>query len=350
MTTQIQIAGREIGPGYPCFIIAEAGVNHNGDMELARRLVDAAVAIGADAVKFQTFKTELVMTREAPKAAYQRETTGAGESQFDMVKRLELPPAAFSQLMAYCHEREILFLSSPFDDDSADLLAELDVAAFKIPSGEIPNIPFLARVARNSKPMIVSTGMSDLAEVAAAVGTIREAGNEQFVLLHCVSNYPADPEDVNLKAMETMAAAFQVPVGYSDHTPGIEVPIAAVAMGACVIEKHLTLDHDLAGPDHRASLEPEEFEAMVRGIRTVESALGDGRKEPAASEADTAAVARKSLIAASSIPAGTVLTDEHITVKRPGTGLAPGMMHYLLGRVAKVDIPEDSLIALEDLV
>lgn len=347
MVTDISVAGRKVGPAYPCFIIAEAGVNHNGSLEMARQLVDAAVRAGADAVKFQTFKAERIVTRDAPKAAYQKRTTDVAESQYDMLRRLELSPEMHRQLLAYCEERGILFMSSPFDEESADLLAELDVAVFKIPSGEITNLPFLAHVARQGKPMIVSTGMSYLSEVEAAVRTIGEAGNRQLVLLHCVSNYPADSADVNLRAMGTMATAFGVPVGYSDHTPGIEVSLAAVALGACVIEKHLTLGRDLPGPDHKASLEPEEFAAMVRGIRTVESALGHGRKEPAASEADTAAVARKSLVAAWDIPAGATLTEKLISIKRPGSGLPPVMLPYLIGRTLGVDVPAGQLLQLE---
>jgi len=347
--TTLEIAGYKLGQGQPCFIIAEAGVNHNGDLEMAHRLVDQAVRCNADAVKFQTFKTERVMTRRAPKASYQLETTQVSESQFDMAKGFELPMEAFGQLMAYCDKQGILFLSSPFDDESANLLAGLGVAAFKIPSGEITNLPFLTRVARFGKPMIVSTGMANMAEVDTAVRTIEEAGNRQFVLLQCVSNYPADPANINLRAMHTMAAAFNVPVGYSDHTPGIEVPLAAVALGACVIEKHFTLDQSLPGPDHRASLEPQELGAMVRGIRTVESALGDGRKEPVLAEANTAAVARKSLVAARDISANTVLTENLIAIKRPGTGLAPAMRESLVGRSTKVDIPEDTLLTLKML-
>ena len=345
----IEILGREIGPGQPCFIIAEAGVNHNGSLEMARQLVDAAARAGADAVKFQTFKAEKVVSPQAPKAAYQLQTTGASESQLDMVKRLELPFDAFRELYVYCQDKGIRFMSTPFDEESVDFLAELGVAVFKIPSGEITNLPFLAHVAHKGKPMIVSTGMSYLGEVEAAVRTIEEVGNRDFVLLHCVSNYPANPADVNLRAMHTLAAAFGVPVGYSDHTLGIEVAIAAVALGACVIEKHFTLDRSLPGPDHRASLEPDELAALVRGIRTVEAALGHGRKEPAASEANTTVVARRSLVAARDIPAGTVLTEEMIAIKRPGTGLPPAMRPYLIGRTARITILAGTLLTLEML-
>jgi N-acetylneuraminate synthase len=348
--TTVIIGERVVGPGHPCFIIAEAGVNHNGSLEMARQLVAVATEAGADAVKFQTFKAEKVVAPDAPKAEYQMRNTSTAESQFEMISRLELSPEMHHDLRAYCADQGILFMSSPFDEESADLLADLDVAVFKIPSGEITNLPFLDHVANKGKPMIVSTGMSTLAEVSTAVATIHRANNTNVVLLHCVSNYPADPADINLKAMATLAMAFQVPVGYSDHTNGVEVALAAVALGACVIEKHFTLDRNLPGPDHLASLEPVELESMVRGIRTVETSLGHGRKEPAASEADTAAVARKSLVTAQDIPAGQRLTEEHIAVKRPGTGLSPAMISHVLGRTTRVAVSAGTLITLEMLV
>ncbi|MBN1887076.1 MAG: N-acetylneuraminate synthase [Thermoflexales bacterium] len=349
MPDSIPIAGRSIGPGRPCFVIAEAGVNHNGQLDMAYQLVDAAIQAGADAVKFQTFKAEKVISPLAAKATYQVESTGGGESQLDMVKRLELPFEAFRQLSTYCQERGIMFLSTPFDEDSVDFLADLNVPAFKIPSGEITNLPFLAHIAHKGKAMIVSTGMASLGEVETAVRSIEETGNENLVLLHCVSNYPANPADINLRAMKTMATAFGVPVGYSDHTLGIEVALAAVAVGACVIEKHFTLDHTLPGPDHRASLEPGELAGLVRGIRTVEAALGHGRKEPAASEANTAAVARRSLVAACDISEGSLLTEAMVAIKRPGSGLPPAMRGYVLGRTARETIPAGTLITLEML-
>jgi N,N'-diacetyllegionaminate synthase len=345
----IQIADYQVGRGRPCFIIAEAGVNHNGSLEMAKQLVDQAAKAGSCAVKFQTFKAERLVTPDAPKAGYQMQTTDATESQYDMLRRLELSPQAHRELIAHCQGKGILFLSAPFDEESADLLADLGVAAFKIPSGEISNLPFLAHVARKGRPMIVSTGMSYLGEVETAVRTIEETGNYDFVLLHCVSNYPADPVDVNLRALHTLATAFGVPVGYSDHTAGIEVALAAVALGACVIEKHFTLDRSLPGPDHRASLEPAELAALVQGIRTVEMALGHGRKEPAASEADIAATARKSLVAARDIPAGTRLTRDMIAVRRPGTGLPPAMLPHLLGRTLRVDLRAGSVLRPEML-
>ncbi|MGB0383248.1 MAG: N-acetylneuraminate synthase [Ardenticatenaceae bacterium] len=345
----IKIAERAVGLGHPCFIIAEAGVNHNGSIEMARQLVDVAVLAGADAIKFQTFKAERLVTPDAPKANYQLETTGASETQYQMLHRLELSLEAHRELMAYCQQKGILFMSTPFDEQSANLLADLGVALFKIPSGEITNLPFLSHVAQKNKPMIVSTGMSYLGEVESAVRTIQETSNQKLVLLHCVSNYPADPADTNLRAMHTMATAFGVPVGYSDHTPGIEVALAAVALGACVIEKHFTLDRNLPGPDHRASLEPDELAGMIKGIRVVEAALGNGCKLPAASEANTASVVRKSLVAARDLLAGTVLTKDMIAIKRPGTGLSPSMRDELIGRTLNQDIQRGTLLALEML-
>lgn len=346
----IDVAGRPIGPHHPCFIIAEAGVNHNGDLELARRMVEVAAAAGADAIKFQTFAADRLVTPAAPKATYQRRATGESESQYDMLRRLELSAEAHTRLLAHCRKQNILFMSTPFDEESVDLLLELDLPIFKIPSGELTNLPFLTYVARKNRPMIVSTGMATLGEVETAVRTIEAAGWSEIVLLHCVSNYPADPAQINLRAMTTLATAFQLPVGYSDHTLGLEVALAAVALGACVIEKHFTLDRTLPGPDQQASLEPDELRKLVQSIRTVEAALGHGRKEPTAAEAETAAVARKSLVAARELPAGTVLTDDLIAVKRPGTGLPPVLRPYLLGRSTRVAVPAGTLLTWEMLV
>jgi N-acetylneuraminate synthase len=298
-------------------------------------------------VKFQTFKPEKVCSPEAPKATYQVQTTGGDESQLEMGKKLELPFEAFRELQVYCKSKGLLFLSTPFDYDSADFLSELSVPAFKIPSGEITNLPFVEHVARKGRPLIVSTGMSTLDEVDKVVKTICATGNQQLVLLQCVSNYPAQASSVNLRAMDTLAKAFDVPVGYSDHTTGTEIAIAAVALNACVIEKHFTLSRDLPGPDHRASLEPDELAAMVRCIRNVEAALGDGEKRPTLEEANTAAVARRSLVAARYIPAGTVMTEELIVVLRPGTGLPPTMRTQLIGRRARRDIKLGTLLSLD---
>lgn len=350
MVAEFQISGHTIGANQPCFIIAEAGVNHNGDLDLAHQLVDVAIDAGADAIKFQTFRAERLVSAGAPKATYQLATTSAGESQFEMLRRLELDADAHAALIAHCRDRHILFLSTPFDEASADLLETLGVPAFKTPSGEITNLPYLGHVARKNKPMIVSSGMAFLGEVEAAVRTIEAAGNHAFALLHCISNYPASPADINLRAMQTMACAFNVAVGYSDHTPGIEVSLAAVALGACIVEKHFTIDRNLPGPDHQASVKPAELAALVRGIRIVEAALGDGRKQPAASEANTAAVARKSLVAAYDIPAGAALTETMIAFKRPGTGLPPAMREFLIGRVVHKAISAGTLLTLDVLV
>ena len=349
MVNPVPIGERRVGPGLPCLVIAEAGVNHNGSLEMALRLVDAAADAGADVVKFQTFKAEEVVSPVAPKADYQVQTTGGSESQLEMVKKLELPPEAFRQIERHCRQRGIVFMSTPFDNGSVDLLQELGVVAFKIGSGELTNLPFLSYVAAKGKPLILSTGMSNLHEVAAAVETIRAAGNRELVILHCVSNYPAAPSSVNLRVMKTQEDEFRVPVGYSDHTEGITIPLAAVALGACIIEKHFTLDRNLPGPDHRASLEPGELEALVRGIRTVQSALGDGRKRPAAEELNTAAVARRSLVAACDLQAGTILAEAMIAIRRPGTGLPPSALPELVGRRLRQDISAGGLFTTEML-
>jgi N,N'-diacetyllegionaminate synthase len=343
----LNLHGRPIGVGYPCLIVAEAGVNHNGSVELARGLVEAAAAAGVDAVKFQTFRAERLAVPQAAKAAYQLRTTDGSESQFEMLRRLELPPEGYPDLIARCRERGILCMSSPFDEESADFLDDLEMPLFKIPSGELTNLPFLAHVARKGKPLIISTGMSTLEEVEAAFNTVVREGNRQIILLHCVSGYPADPEDANLRAMQALAKTFGVPVGYSDHTLGIAVPLAAVALGACVIEKHFTLDRALPGPDHQASAEPDELASLVQGIRSVEKALGHGRKEPAASEAAVARVARKSLVAAKDIPAGTKITADLLVLRRPGTGLPPVMVASVVGRTARWDIKAGTVVEWE---
>ena len=349
MVRAVHIADRAIGPENPCLIIAEAGVNHNGSLEMALQLVDAAAEAGADIVKFQTFKSEQVVSPRAPKAEYQVQNTGSIESQLDMIKKLELPDDAFRTIQSRCRDKGILFLSTPFDDSSADLLETMGVAAYKIPSGEITNDPFLTHVARKQKPLILSTGMSNLAEVAAAIEVIYATGNTQLIVLHCVSNYPATPASVNLRAMETLERRFAVPTGFSDHTEGISIPLAAVALGACVIEKHFTLDRSLPGPDHRASLEPAELAAMVKGIRQVQAALGNGVKLPVAEELSTAAVARRSLVAAKDLQAGTVLASNMIAIRRPGTGLPPSELQSMLGRKLKEDVAAGSLFTREML-
>jgi N-acetylneuraminate synthase/N,N'-diacetyllegionaminate synthase len=345
----ISIGSRPVGSGHPCFIVAEAGVNHNGDPELARRLIDAAALAGADAVKFQTFKAECVTSAEAPKAAYQRATTGESGSQLQMLRMLELSVAAHRELAAHALKRGLVFLSTPFDEGSVELLDDLGVPAFKVASGELTNLRFLAAVARRGKPVILSTGMAYLGEVETAVHAIREAGNESIVLLHCVSTYPAEPSDANLAAMATMADAFGLPVGFSDHTAGIEVSLAAAALGAAVIEKHFTLDRTLAGPDHRASLEPDALAAMVRGIRTVEAARGTGDKRPVASEADTRRVARRSLHLRRAAGPGEALTDDMLVALRPGLGIPPSEWDAVVGRRLRRAAPAGTRLAWDDL-
>lgn len=345
----IQLGGRSIGSGHPCFLVAEAGVNHNGDPKLAKRLVDAAADARADAVKFQSFRAEGVAAADSPKAAYQHATTSASESQLDMLGRLELSPDTHRELMAYCVDRGILFMSTPFDEASADLLVDLDVKILKVPSGEVNNLPFLSHIAGKGKPVILSTGMSYLGEVERAVQTLREAGCSEIVLLHCVSNYPADPADANLRAMQTMASAFGLPVGYSDHTDGNEVALAAVALGACVIEKHLTLDRNLLGPDHSSSMEPKAFRALVRQIRVVESAIGSGCKTPAASEAGTRRVIRRSLALRKAMASGQTLQRGHLTALRPATGIPPEHVDLVVGRRLVRALPAGSLLAWQDL-
>jgi len=342
------IGERRVGDGGPCFIIAEAGVNHDGIVEDAHRLIDAAAEAGADAVKFQTFDADALATADAPKAAYQVETTGAAESQRDMLKRLELPRAAHAALKAHCEQRGLVFLSTPFDAGSVEFLAELGVLAFKTPSQEIINLPHIRQIARHRRPMIVSTGNSTMAEVDIAVATI-EAEQAPFALLHCVSQYPATAATANLRAMDTLKAAYRVPVGFSDHTIGTAVPIAAAARGAHIIEKHYTLDRSRSGPDHRASLEPAELATLVRDIRLAESALGDGRKRPAAGEPELGQAARKSLVAARDLPAGTILDAEAMTAKRPGTGISPAYMDFVLGRRLRSPLAEGAVITLDVL-
>lgn len=345
----VMSGSRRIGPGAPCFVIAEVGVNHNGSLDLALRSIDVAKEAGADAVKFQTFRAERLVTKTAPTARYQTENTGIVQSQFQMLKSLELSDTDHERIVAHCREREIQFMSTPFDEESATLLHSLGMTLFKVPSGELTNLPLLRHIARFGRPMVISTGMSTLGDVEAAVGTVEGTGNHQIVLLHCVSNYPAAAADVNLRAMLSMQAAFNLPAGYSDHTLGIEVGIASVALGACVLEKHFTLDKSLPGPDHRASAEPHELRQLIAGVRTVEAALGTGRKAPCNSELDTAKAARRSLVAATDLAAGTVLTEDLIAIRRPGTGLPPAMQPYLLSRTLRTEVVAGQLLRLEDV-
>lgn len=331
-----------------CHIIAEAGVNHNGSLDLALRLVDAAVAAGADVVKFQTFRASSLASRNAPKALYQQATTDAGVSQFEMLRKLELSEANHKKLMSYCQQQGIAFLSTPFDFPSIDFLASLGMSAFKIPSGEITNLPYLRKVGGLGKDIILSTGMSTLEEVADALRILEAAGTprSRVTLLHCTTQYPAPLDSVNLRAMLTLREAFPgiAGVGYSDHTQGIEIPLAAVALGATVVEKHFTLDRNMEGPDHKASLEPDELCAMVTGIRKVERALGDGIKAPAQAEIPNMAVARKSIVAARPIKKGDLLSEENMAVKRPGNGISPMHWDAFVGKVATRDYAEDELL------
>lgn len=331
-----------------CRIIAEAGVNHNGDLNLALRLVDAAVEAGADVVKFQTFQSNCVVAVSAPKAAYQQATTGVTESQLDMVRKLELLPSAFEQLAEYAAQRGIAFLSTPFDLPSVDVLARIGMAVWKIPSGEITNLPYLRKIGAFGQEIILSTGMSTLDDVSAALNALEEAGTprNRVILLHCTTEYPALYEEVNLRAMQTLRSTFPecAGVGYSDHTQGIEISLVAVGLGATVIEKHFTLDRTMEGPDHKASLEPHELAAMVRGIRCVEAALGDGIKVPMPSEIPNMQVARKSIVAACPIRAGELLTESNITTKRPGCGMSPMLWDSVIGTIASRDMVEDETL------
>ncbi len=345
----VTVAGRRVGGGAPCYLVAEAGVNHNGDVELARQLVDAAAAAGADAIKFQTFVAEGVASAEAPKAGYQLATTDGDESQLEMLRRLELGRDAFAELKERTEAHGLAFLSTPFDVASVDLLDELGVAAFKVASPDLTNLPLLEEIARRGRPVILSTGLADLEEVVFAVDAARAAGASDLIVLHCVSEYPAAPADANLRAMATMAERLGVPVGYSDHTEGVEVALAAVALGACMLEKHFTLDRSLPGPDHRASLEPDELAELFADARRVEAALGDGVKAPTEAERENAAVVRRSLAAAGDLAAGVELTRELLTALRPGTGIPPARIDEVVGRRLRRDLARGELIGEGDL-
>jgi N-acetylneuraminate synthase/N,N'-diacetyllegionaminate synthase len=331
----LNIAGRAIGADQPCFIVAEAGVNHNGRLDLALQLVEVARQAGADAVKFQTYVTEKLVTPDAIMAEYQATNVGVVQTQFELLKQLELDYSAFHQIQAHARGQGILFLSTADEEDSLDFLDSLDVPAFKIGSAEVTNLPFLRHAGHKGRPILLSTGMSTLGEVDAAVWAIEETGHRELALLHCVSDYPAAPGDTNLRAMDTLRAAFQVPVGLSDHSLGIEIAVAAVARGACIIEKHLTLDRQLPGPDHVMSLEGPEFADLVRAIRHVEAALGSGRKWPTERELATKRVVQKVLVAAHDIPAGKILAPNDLTLRRTSGGLPAAFEEHLIGRRAR---------------
>lgn len=328
------------------FIIAEAGVNHNGDIRIAKQLIDVASASGADAVKFQTFKAERLVCKTAQKAAYQLETTDQSETQYDMLKKLELTGQMHRELMEYCTEKNIMFLSTPFDIESIKELADLGLQVFKIPSGEITNLPYLREIAKQQKKVILSTGMCNMDEVKTAVTVLKNNGTTDIVLLHCNSQYPTPASDVNLLAMVKMQEELGFPVGYSDHTQGIEISIAAAALGATVIEKHFTLDKNMEGPDHKASLEPHELKQMVEGIRKIELALGNGIKQVSESEKANLGIVRKSIVAAVDIQKGERFTEENLTTKRPGNGISPMRWDEMVGTIADRDYQADEMILI----
>jgi len=325
-------------------IIAEAGVNHNGSIDIAKKMIDAASEAGADIIKFQTFKSESLVTKNATKASYQEKNTGDNSSQLNMLSKLELSEADHICLKSYCATKNIEFLSTPFDEQSIDFLNELGISFWKIPSGEITNYPYLVKIAKTGKSVIMSTGMSTITEIQEAIEVLYNNGTKDVRLLHCNSQYPTPFEDVNLQVIKTLKEKFNVDVGYSDHTLGIEVPIAAVAMGATIIEKHFTLDRKMEGPDHKASLEPFELKHMVASIRNIEKAIGSSEKKPTASEIDNKSVARKSIVAKCQIKAGDVFSEKNITTKRPGTGISPMKWNEIIGTVSTKNYLEDELI------
>jgi len=329
-------------------IIAEAGVNHNGSLEKAKRLIDTAAAAKADMVKFQTFFAERLVTKSAHKADYQNQTTDSAETQHTMIRELELSREMHEELIEYCQKQGIDFFSSGFDTQSIDMLAELGQDRFKIPSGEITNLPYLRHVGHYGKPVILSTGMANLGEIEAALEVLETSGTprKQITVLHCNTEYPTPMVDVNLRAMLSIRDTFGVEVGYSDHTLGIEVPIAAIALGATVIEKHFTLDRSLSGPDHQASLEPDELKTMVQSIRNIEKALGDGVYRPSLSELKNKPFVRKSLVAATAIRSGERFTEANLAVKRPGTGISPMRIEEVLGKISPKDFDSDELIEI----
>lgn len=345
----IHIPGKKISPTGPVFIIAEAGVNHNGDLGLAKQLIDAAKEAGVDAVKFQLFHADKLVTRKARQAAYQRKNIGVEESQYEMLKRLELPDEAFVALKAYAEARGLIFMATPFDHTAIDFLYELGVPLFKVGSGDLTNLPFLHHMASKGLPLIVSTGMARIEEVQAAQQVIEATGNTQVVFLHCTSNYPCPMEEVNLRAMDTLRAETNCLVGYSDHTEGILVPVAATSRGAVVIEKHYTLDRNLPGPDHKASLEPSELTEMVTQIRRVETVLGSPHKQPADSEIEVAKVARKSLVVLEDLLEGAVLEWAMLSAKRPGTGISPAEVERVIGKRLRQAVPADTVLTWDML-
>lgn len=348
MSPELVLGTKKVGVGQFCFIIAEAGVNHNGQLHFAKKLIDAAVAAGADAVKFQTFITEKVVTKSTGKAPYQQRTTGTSGSYQEMIKHLEFSTEQFIELKAYAEQKGIIFFSTPAEEESADVLSELGVSFFKVDSANLTNLPHLRHLARKGLPLIISTGMANLGDIEDALRAIQEVNPILPVcLLHCVSDYPPDHSTVHLNAIKTMQQAFDVPVGYSDHTSGIEIAVAAVALGAKVIEKHLTLDRTLSGPDQEASLEPQEFKEMVTAIRHVEQALGSSRKWPTPQEQINAKVFRKSIVTTGLIRAGETVTADMLAIKRPGHGLPAKYLPWLLGKKVRRDILADEVVSLD---
>ena len=328
------------------FIIAEAGVNHNGSLDLAKKLIDIAVNSGSDAVKFQTFITEKCISKKSEKANYQKKNTNSNESQFEMIKKLEFDKTKHQELIQYCKKKSIIFMSTPFDHESIELLCNLNLKIFKIPSGEITNLPYLKKIGSLNKEVILSTGMSNIAEIETALDLLMTSGTkkENITILHANTEYPTPMEDVNLRAMQTIAHTFKVKVGYSDHTLGIEIPIAAVALGACIIEKHFTLSRNMDGPDHKASLEPSELKEMIRCIRNIEKALGNGIKKPSLSEKSNLLIVRKSIVANKEILKGEKFTEDNLAIKRPGSGISPMKWDEILGSIARKPYREDELI------
>jgi N-acetylneuraminate synthase/N,N'-diacetyllegionaminate synthase len=345
---RIEIRGKMLGDGEPCFVIAEAGVNHNGSLDAAKKLIDIAKWAGADAVKFQAFSADDLVTKDAEKAEYQKAACGP-QSQYDMIKGLELGEDEFRELARYSKERELIFLSTPFSARSADILEDIGVPAYKIASGDLTNIPLLKHIARKAKPLIISTGMSVLEEVEYALEAVREEGSKDIALLHCITSYPARLGEANLRAINTLRKEFGLPTGFSDHTLGIIAPIAAVAMGACILEKHFTLDKSLPGPDHKASMEPSGLKEMVDALRDVEKAMGTGEKVPSLEEEKIKKVARRSIVAGINIPKGAAISEEMLTLKRPGMGLSSINIPEIVGRRTKRSISRDELIGWEML-
>ena len=341
---KIRIGDRLIGEEEPCFIIAEAGVNHNGSVELAKKLIDAAKTAGADAVKFQTFKTESLLSKNivVPKHVESK------ESLFDTIRGLELSEEAHYMLSEYCKQKGIVFMSTPMDNNSVDLLEDIGVPVFKVASCDLDNLPLLKYISKTEKPIILSTGMGSISEVGEAIEVIKSNGNADIILLHCVSAYPPRVEDVNLRAMNTLRDAFKLPVGYSDHTIGINIPLAAVAMGAKVIEKHFTLDKTMEGPDHAVSADPVDLKNLVSGIRELEKSFGTGVKAPSKDEIVMKKAFRKSIVAGVNIKKGETITLEMLSIKRPGTGISPKYFDFIVGKKAKRDIKSDDLITMED--